>query len=443
MARPVLEEDRAVAAEFQLDDLVAASLHSDRVSHDPQRFPRPVESHLVPVRRVDLFDVDVFLVGADDREAPRDAFVVPERHAHERRLGGADDVPARRLEVHDVAQGRIRHLAMRIVGDDRMPRRGTRAAHDPVVAAGLADWRVVAAGRGGRAIRRQQRRERLAPARHARAGDHVIRDGGDIQAVRHREIVWRIGIPEAIGFPDAEPRDVPRQLQLAGRVAERRRPQHELLDRPRFRRDTRDDELHGQVVRVLRDERVHAVREGGEDPLSVRVIAGPLDVVERPAVFQQPRGPIAGDSVGPGDLGEATLGRPTPDLHLPQPVLRHDVALGEEEIIGGLRGDVRHAPRVADNLDGRVQPGDLQVAVNLRERRLRQRPDIRCRLRGKCRTRNQNRCKPSHDRTSPCALGLRTWHFAPGTSTWHLALGTSHLAHDPQNSAPSAILRGD
>jgi hypothetical protein len=61
------------------------------------------------VGRIDLLDVDVFLVGADDRQAPGDALVVSERNADERRLAGAHDVPARRLKVDDVAERRVRH----------------------------------------------------------------------------------------------------------------------------------------------------------------------------------------------------------------------------------------------------------------------------------------------------------------------------------------------
>jgi hypothetical protein len=65
-----------------------------------------------------------------------------------------------------------------------------------------------------------------------------------------------------------------------------------------------------------------------------------------------------------GDFRHATLRRAPPHLHLPQPVLRHDVALREEQIVGGLRRDVRHAPCVAHDLDRRVQPGGADLPVD-------------------------------------------------------------------------------
>jgi hypothetical protein len=110
---------------------------------------------------------------------------------------------------------------------------------------------------------------------------------------------------------------------------------------------------------VLRDERVHAVGKRGEDPLAVGVIAGPLRVVERSAVSQQPRGPIAGHRSGAGDLRHPSFRRAAPHLHLPQPVLRHDVALREEEVVGGLRRDVRHAQVSRTTCTGARSPSTL------------------------------------------------------------------------------------
>ena len=75
----VLMEDRTVTAELQLDGLRRPALDLDLVADDAQRLPGAVPPHLVRVRRIDLLDVDVLLVGADDRQAPGDAIVVPER----------------------------------------------------------------------------------------------------------------------------------------------------------------------------------------------------------------------------------------------------------------------------------------------------------------------------------------------------------------------------
>src|SRR5207248_5393910 len=60
-----------------------------------------------------------------------------------------------------------------------------------------------------------------------------------------------------------------------------------------------------------------------------------------------------------------------PHLHLPQPVLRRDVPLGQEKFVSGLRVDVRDAPPIAAHLDRAVQAGDLDGPVESRETRAR------------------------------------------------------------------------
>jgi hypothetical protein len=80
-------EDRAMAAELQLDGFRGRALDGDLFADDPQRLPLAVEADLVRVRRVQLLHVDVVLVGPHDREPPPDPLVVPDRHTEERRLG--------------------------------------------------------------------------------------------------------------------------------------------------------------------------------------------------------------------------------------------------------------------------------------------------------------------------------------------------------------------
>ena len=53
----------------------------------------PVVLHFVRIGRVHFFDERVGLVGARNREAPRDPLVVTERDADKRRLLRADHVP--------------------------------------------------------------------------------------------------------------------------------------------------------------------------------------------------------------------------------------------------------------------------------------------------------------------------------------------------------------
>ena len=88
---------------------------------------------------------------------------------------------------------------------------------------------------------------------------------------------------------------------------------------------------------------------------------------------EQPREPVARDVVGPEHFGEPSLAVAAPHLELPHAVLRHDVALREEEVLGVLREDVRDAPAVAQHLDRLAQAEDQDRAVELRERLLRRR----------------------------------------------------------------------
>ncbi|MNW52002.1 hypothetical protein D3C74_295030 [compost metagenome] len=54
-------------------------------------------------------------------------------------------------------------------------------------------------------------------------------------------------------------------------------------------------------------------------------------------------------------------------VHLEEPVLRLDVALRAEQVLGGVGVDLRHALGVAEHADLAVQAGDREGAVGLRE----------------------------------------------------------------------------
>ena len=81
------------------------------------------------------------------------------------------------------------------------------------------------------------------------------------------------------------------------------------------------------------------------------MLAIKLDVL-RP----QNGGQIAG-SVAPGHV------------HLPQPVLRGDVALGKKQVWQVSGGDVGNAERVVGHSDGPSQAGKVDRAIHLRQRR--------------------------------------------------------------------------
>ena len=139
-----------------------------------------------------------------------------------------------------------------------------------------------------------------------------------------------------------------------------------------IRDDPRQLKLHREVVPILLDVGVHPVGVGREQTLRVRVIARPFFSVERTPEHHQPGAAVVVERVRSENLGEASLVPPTPHLHLPEPVLRHDVALGKEEIVIVLGIDVRYPPLVPDDLHHLSQTWELQFPVDLRKRPARQ-----------------------------------------------------------------------
>ena len=134
----VLEQHRSVARVFQLDGLRLLTLDRDRVRGDAHRLPVAAVAILVRVRGIGVVDVEVLGVLSEDRQPPRAVLVVADRHAGQHRFAAADDVPARRDQVHPVAQRRRRDHAMRIVGEDRPRADGAGSGHHPVVRADVA-----------------------------------------------------------------------------------------------------------------------------------------------------------------------------------------------------------------------------------------------------------------------------------------------------------------
>ena len=206
-------------------------------------------------------------------------------------------------------------------------------------------------------------------------GHDVLVDDGHVQAFRHHEIIPGQGRRAEIGLLDPQLRHRPGQPDLVPGVVSRTReeetgpaPNHRLL-RPTAGLDARQLELHRQIVGVGVDVGVDAVRIGREDALALGVVAGPLPVVEGAAIHHEPRPGVVVEGLGAEDLREAAFPPPPPKFHLPQAVLGHDVALGEEEVIRVLRVDMRNAVPVADHLDGLLQPFQGQYPLDLGEGR--------------------------------------------------------------------------
>jgi hypothetical protein len=63
---------------------------------------------------------------------------------------------------------------------------------------------------------------------------------------------------------------------------------------------------------------------------ALRVVAGELGIGPGTAVANEPRESVVRNRLGPEHLSEASFCRAAVHVHLPEPVLRLDEALGEE-----------------------------------------------------------------------------------------------------------------
>src|SRR5215472_18765675 len=124
--------------EFQLHGYGGVSPHADGLFLDPEILPVFRTAVLLRVGWVFLFEIQILLIEAENREAPGDFLVVPCSNAGKRRLTGADDVPAGRDQMHDVAKRRLGQDAVRIVGKQWLAGRRQFAGDGPVIAPLLA-----------------------------------------------------------------------------------------------------------------------------------------------------------------------------------------------------------------------------------------------------------------------------------------------------------------
>ena len=187
----------------------------------------PSARYRIGVLWIRLLDVEILLIHAEDGEAPGQAIVVADADPWQARLGGANHVPARRVEVDDVSQGRIDDLAVRVVGDDRFAGRGFAPADHPVVAAEIRlrepGVRREERGRGAvlRRLPRALSRGEI-PAQVVGVARHPEDRGVDVRQVepfRHRERLLRIGRLQFLHFRDAHRLHVERALHFARGIA--------------------------------------------------------------------------------------------------------------------------------------------------------------------------------------------------------------------------------
>ena len=373
----VLVEHGAVAGVLQLHVHRVLPLHRNAVLDDGHRLPAAQVPVLVRVLGVGVVDVEVLVVLPEDGQAPRAVLVVADRHPRQHRLAAPDDVPARRHQVHPVAQRRRALHPVGVVDHEREPRQGPAARDHPVVA---ADGLVVLALEVD--LARQGVGEPLVRVAVAPVGLHDV-----LGLEPHRSPVRAVEVEDAVVQQRRVDRGVEGQVgvavvvvQLLDRVGAEQRHRARVADlgadvrhQPLVARDDhlggpvaggdpQQLELDGQQRRIGVDPvdvRVDSPHEGRDDLVPAVVIVVHLggQVATEPV---QPRPDVALELAGTENLRDGARRLPPPHLELEQPVAGRRVALGEEEVRLVLGVDVVDAPAVGDDLHRRLEAGELQ-----------------------------------------------------------------------------------
>ena len=143
---------------------------------------------------------------------------------------------------------------------------------------------------------------------------------------------------------------------------------------PRLRLVVEKMKLGRQRILVLRDEEIYAARIGFVAGAVFRRQVG-VDAMRGIAKLKHALRLVVPKQRGAHDLGQFAVGVAAKGVHLPQAILRGDVALRDEHVL--LRGsvDVGNAMLIAANRDrrgegGRALRSEMDVAVEDRKRGL-------------------------------------------------------------------------
>ena len=151
---------------------------------------------------------------------------------------------------------------------------------------------------------------------------------------------------------------------MVEQLAHGERDQERVLDGPGAGLVAEHTEFERERVAVGLDVGVHAAGVG----IELRAIAGGEGAGQAlggEAQLEDALLAVEAQEVPAQDLGEFAGGEAAGGVHLPQAVLSGDVALGEEQVGKGSRGDVGDAVGVADDRDPVVQAGEVDGAIEL------------------------------------------------------------------------------
>ena len=417
--RPVLEprvdvaQDDAVPGRAHVELDVRATRDLDRLVPDVERDRAALVDVSGWIALVDGLEEEVLGVGPDVRRAPRDPRVVAQHDTRCAGEGDARDIEGASLRhlaavqpVHDPDR-RHREAEMRVVGQDRLAalcfvarddpvvRPDAIAAHEPCtpIEAGeardrRAHVRQVGQGRGTRVAQRGDLvpRSGRAAASRGRAGRRAGAPGPDEARRRdhgRRRVVGREQLirlrPTAEAGVGEESEDLgvdvaaerPRLDLLPGRRVERRpRLERDATDAAGARQQPRDDEWGRQPSVVLVDPGVDAIGVGGDHRDRVGRHRGEVSrrgnsPAERADV------PIRVDLARPEQLRESTRADASRDLHLPHALLGMGIALGHEQVVLVVGGDLDDPVAVPADRYRRMQAIDRDPARGLRPAALR------------------------------------------------------------------------
>ena len=376
-------EDRTVdrGADAQLD--IVPARDPDRLGALLERDERAV----APIRvALDLLEIEVGDIGGQVREAPRDAGVVSDDHARHPGEAESRDVESAAVTDDPASQGHLVPHAGQIraevgvVRQQRHPALGQIPRDDPGVRpdafAGVADERVDGRddavdlapfdgcrndlgfggrGRAGRLHRRYRRHDHRIP---------VVR----VSRIELRELlrgeVRRDESPLGLVL-DVGPEVPGHGLQ----------PRHRVFGSPRL--DHVVGVLHPEDGVLERHVRAIVLGEVGVDARRVRVVVVRDGRVERgnllrrdPSPPQRAQEGVGGQLRLPEKLGEPPAGDVPSEVHLPEAVLRMDVPLREEEVVGVRGRDRRDTELIALHVHISTEALHGDRPLQLRERPL-------------------------------------------------------------------------
>ncbi len=199
--------------------------------------------------------------------------------------------------------------------------------------------------------------------------DAELREGVEV-GIRG-EALARRGREQVVPLPQGEVLPLHQREELRRQGRERQVPGEVdqeadlVFAGPGLGRESHRPELEGQIASPAGQVRVH--------PLGVRFGDRALGLGEgggSPAPHagkaEHPGEHVRADRRLAGDLGEPPAGEAAQALHLPEPVLRVDEALGREEIVVVLRENVRDAPAVAEHFDPAAEGEPANRTARLR-----------------------------------------------------------------------------